>query len=364
MHSCEVKHTVGLTAADARRLLTGVREPARLAAVADLDLPGHVGDLDLDSIVETLTAALDVPIAVVNVVTPDLQTYPAEIGVGAPCTRVPDGVSFCAEVVETGRPVQVADARTHPVYRDNPLVQQGVITSYAGVPLVHRGAVIGAVSVFDDVARTLTDRELRVLAAQARLAATVLTLRWTASHDPLTGLANRRRVAERVPALVDQPAALLFVDVDDFKQVNDTFGHAQGDALLRELAVLLEQTVAGTDGLAVRWGGDEFLVLLPGAAADTAASKAQLLVRALPTQASLPISVSVGVASASSRWRWDELLAKATTAARARKAIGKNGVSHAPAQVGDTGATPISSCLDVSTGELISQRCASGTACA
>ncbi len=366
MHSCQATHTVGLTAgttSDARPLLTGVRDPARLAAVADLDLPGHVGDLDLDGIVETLTAALDVPIAVVNVITPDRQIYPAEVGVGAPCTRVPDGVSFCAEVVETGRPVQVADARTHPLYRDNPLVQQGLITSYAGFPLVHRGAVIGTVSVFDDVARTLTGRELRVLAAQARLAATVLTLRWIASHDPLTGLANRRRVVERVPTLVDQPAALLFVDVDDFKQVNDTFGHAQGDTLLRELAVLLEQAVAGTDGLAVRWGGDEFLVLLPGEAADTAASRAQLLVRDVPTQASLPISVSVGVASASSRWSWDDLLAQATTAARARKATGKDGVSHATAPVNSTGATPGWSCLDVSAGKL-DQRCAPGTACA
>ncbi len=153
LHSCEATHTVGLTAgtaSDARRLLTGVRDPARLAAVADLDLPGHVGDLDLDGIVETPTAALDVPIAVVNVITPDRQTNPAEVGIGAPCTRVPDGVSFCAEVVETGRPVQVADARTHPAYRDNPLVQQGLITSYAGVPLVHRGGVIGTVSVFDE----------------------------------------------------------------------------------------------------------------------------------------------------------------------------------------------------------------------
>ena len=363
MHSCEVSTTVGptpVTASDVCDVVTGVREPARLAAVADLDLRGHVGDPDLDGIVETLTAALDVPIAVVNLVTPDLQTYPAEIGVGAPCTRVPDGLSFCAEVVETGQPVHVADARTHPRYRDNPLVQQGVITSYAGFPLVHRGAVIGAVSVFDEVARTLTGRELRVLAAQARLAATVLMLRWTASHDPLTGLANRRRVAQRVPALVDQPAALLFLDVDDFKQVNDTFGHAQGDTLLRELAALIEQSVAGTDALAVRWGGDEFLVLLSGEAAGSAASRAQHLVRAVPAQASVPISISVGVASASSPWDWDDLLTRATTAAQIRKATGKDGVSHAAAAVHSAGAGPGSPCSET-TGTL---GCRPDAACA
>ena len=365
MHSSEATRTPAPSssvASDGLRLLTGVRDPARLAAVADLDLPGHAADPDLDGIVETLTAALGVPIAVVNVVTPDLQTYPAELGVGAPCTRLPDSVSFCAEVVETGQPVQVADARLHPVYRDNPLVQQGVITAYAGFPLVHRGAVIGAVSVFDEVARTLTVRELRVLAAQARLAATVLMLRWTASHDPLTGLENRRSLAARVPALVDQPAALLFVDVDDFKQVNDTFGHAEGDALLRELAVPLQQAAAGTGGLAVRWGGDEFLVLLPGAAADTAASRAELLVRAVTRQTSLGISVSVGVASASRGWSWDELLARATAATQTRKATGKDGVSsaEAPARTGCDQALVLSRRRDRSAGPEVDR----GSACA
>ena len=342
-------------------LVTGVRNAARLAAVTDLALPGHAGDLDLDGIVETLTAALDVPVAVVNVVTPDLQTYPAETGVGLPRTRVPDGLSFCAEVVETGRPITVTDARTHPVYRDNPLVQQGLVTSYSGFPLLHRGAVVGAVSVFDEDRRAFTERELRVLAAQARLAATVLELRWTAWHDPLTGLANRRCVADRVPALVDRSAALMFIDVDDFKKVNDRYGHVKGDELLRELAALLRQAVEGTDGLAVRWGGDEFLVLLPGRAAGTAAARASDLVRTLPGRASLPISVSVGLAGTRAGWDFDELLARATSAAQVRKATGKDGVSPAPPPADDPCTTPGGD--DVPAGTLL-QRSLRSQACA
>ncbi|MCW2606391.1 MAG: Signaling protein ykoW [Frankiales bacterium] len=310
-----------------------VRSPTRLAAVADLHLPGHAGDPDLDAVVETLAAALWVPKAVVNVVTPDLQTYPSEIGVGVPCTYVPDGLSFCAEVVETGRALLIEDARAHPTYVDNPLVQQGAIAAYAGFPLVHRGEVIGAVSVFDDQPRSFTERELRVLAAQARLAATVLTLRWTATHDPLTGLANRRRLAERVAALPPGPVALLFVDVDDFKAVNDTHGHDHGDAVLCALAALLRESVAGTEGLAVRWGGDEFLVLLPGATPAAATRAAQDLVQAVRRHPALTCSVTVGLSSAPETVPWDALVAAAGAATGSGKREGKDRVVHeAPAR--------------------------------
>ncbi|MCW2778424.1 MAG: hypothetical protein JWN17_2149 [Frankiales bacterium] len=301
---------------------------ARLAAVADLELPGHAGDPDLDAVVETLAAALQVPIAVVNVVTPGLQTYPAEIGVGAPCTRVPDGVSFCAEVVETGLPLQVADARGHPTYGTNPFVQQGMVGSYAGFPLLHRGHVVGAVSVFDTASRSFDERELRVLAAQARVAATLLTLRWTATHDPLTGLANRRRVAERIAALPAEPVALLFVDVDDFKGVNDAYGHDHGDALLCELASLLTAAVEGTGGLAARWGGDEFLVLLPDTASAVAEQVAQELVQAVRQDSRLPCSVTIGLARATGPWRWSALVAEAGAAAARGKRLGKDRVAH------------------------------------
>jgi hypothetical protein len=66
-------------------------------------------------VVGTLRIACRVPITVVNIVSENLQTYPAEVGVGAPCTSVPDGLSFCAAVVDTCIPLSVSDARAHPV---------------------------------------------------------------------------------------------------------------------------------------------------------------------------------------------------------------------------------------------------------
>jgi hypothetical protein len=83
-------------------VITGVRDPRRLKAVADADLHGSMADPDLDAVVATLRLACAAPMVVVNIVSADRQTYAAEVGVGAECTTVPDALSFCAEVVDTG----------------------------------------------------------------------------------------------------------------------------------------------------------------------------------------------------------------------------------------------------------------------
>ena len=91
-------------------------------------------------------------------------------------------------------------------------------------------------------------------------------VRTQAASDPLTGIANRRVVAERLDEIVgrtepDSLSALLFIDLDGFKEVNDTLGHAAGDELLRTVAARLRRSVR-TDDLVARLGGDEFTVLL------------------------------------------------------------------------------------------------------
>jgi len=105
-----------------------------------------------------------------------------------------------------------------------------------------------------------------------------------ADHDALTGLHNRRRFDEELGRAVanalryHESAALLLVDIDDFKYVNDSFGHAAGDELLRSIAALLEHRIRVTDILA-RVGGDEFALLLPRAGADEARRVAADLVQ-------------------------------------------------------------------------------------
>jgi len=95
------------------------------------------------------------------------------------------------------------------------------------------------------------------------------TLKREATHDPLTRLNNRRLFLDRIQTEIAAADAatgafsVVFLDVDDLKVVNDSYGHLAGDALLREVANALTDAVRGEDVVA-RYGGDEFVVLLPG----------------------------------------------------------------------------------------------------
>src|SRR5690606_33610559 len=87
---------------------------------------------------------------------------------------------------------------------------------------------------------------------------------YQAAHDSLTGLYNRREFAKKSDELegLAGPHALLYIDLDHFKIVNDRGGHAAGDALLRQVAAVLQQHVRKSD-LLTRLGGDEFALILP-----------------------------------------------------------------------------------------------------
>ncbi len=247
-------------------LIIGVRDPRRLKAVADAEVKGHLRDTDLDAVVATLRLVCGSPVVVVNIVSADRQTYAAEVGVGAPCTLIPDALSFCAEVVDTGRAVTVSDAAAHPVYSQNPMVLSGQIGAYAGVPLVDNGIVLGSVAIFDDHARVFSADVLDVLRHQGKLAGSVLALRRSARMDALTGLPNRALFGDRLTgslARLDRNGGMvcvMYVDIDGFKAINDTFGHGIGDEILVELARRVTRVLRPTDTVA-RFGGDEFVIL-------------------------------------------------------------------------------------------------------
>ena len=124
----------------------------------------------------------------------------------------------------------------------------------------------------------------------------------TAEQDPLTGLANRRAV-ERFCAAMPLPdqVCLVLVDVDHFKEVNDAHGHPVGDAVLREVADVLSRSVRAVDRVA-RWGGEEFLLALPGASGELGAEAAARVRRRVQDHdwhavaPGLRLTVSAGVA--------------------------------------------------------------------
>jgi diguanylate cyclase (GGDEF)-like protein/PAS domain S-box-containing protein len=191
-----------------------------------------------------------------------------------------------------------------------------------------------------DEAYAMTDAEGRRVSQglvidttdQKRLEAQLLH---DALHDPLTGLANRVLFRDHVERALNgrrggrKGVALLFLDVDDFKVVNDSLGHRAGDGLLSEVAQRIEATIRAGD-VAARQGGDEFTILMAGVrTVEEATAAAERLASALrcPMEVegrSLVIGVSIGIALANRREMLaDDLLAHADAAMYAAKALGK-----------------------------------------
>jgi len=141
-----------------------------------------------------------------------------------------------------------------------------------------------------------------VVMARARIAESAAAA-WEqrACHDPLTGVGNYRQLHERLEQTVaadPERFALLTMDVDSFKQINDVHGHPEGDRLLREVGRVLCESVRGDD-LIARQGGDEFAVLAGGTDAQAAAALAARIERALTRVRDAedrPVRASIGVA--------------------------------------------------------------------
>ncbi len=194
----------------------------------------------------------------------------------------------------------------------------GVLRNRAGEP-------VGYVEQFADITEAHEARRL---------------LRFLADHDPMTGLHNRRAVIDEVAAILAHPVrsgqamAMLFIDLDDFKPVNDRLGHAAGDALLTEVAHRIRRATRRGD-LVARIGGDEFLVFLT-ALRDTADAglTAHKLLEAISAPVLLGddevhVTASIGVCAATTGDATDTVLERADTAMYEAKRAGGNRVHMA-----------------------------------
>ncbi|MDO9070950.1 MAG: diguanylate cyclase, partial [Deltaproteobacteria bacterium] len=173
-------------------------------------------------------------------------------------------------------------------------VVRPIPTGYLCVPLIAQGETLGVLhlrpgpppeaqtpglaAVKDQLALTVAE-DLALALANLRLRE---TLRSQAIRDSLTGLFNRRYLEETMEREINRakrqeiPLGVIMMDLDHFKQYNDTFGHSAGDELLSALGILLKSHIRGED-IACRYGGEEFLVILPGASMEIALERAESL---------------------------------------------------------------------------------------
>ena len=294
-----------------------IDEDERLATLRDYGVLDSLPDPRTDVFVRLAADIFDMPVSMVSLVDKDRQWFKAAKGIDA--AETPRDMAFCAHAILNPSDVMVVeDAAADPRFKDNALVTGGPsIRFYAGAPILSpEGYPLGTLCVIDNKPRTLDTAGRRRLAELAVGAATVLDLHrsagrlhHSATHDPLTGLANRALFepawasAVQQAALGGDPCAILCLDLDEFKLVNDRFGHAGGDKVLKAAAGRLLGAIREND-IAARLGGDEFAVLLVGVCDPLAVREIALrIIHAFAAPLDLgsawvPIRTSIGFAIA------------------------------------------------------------------
>ena len=241
----------------------------RVRALRSLQVLDTAPEERFDRIARLARALFGAPMVGVNLV--DAERVWSKARIGLPAAESPREASFCAHVVHDAAPLFVEDALRDPRFRDNPqVIGEPRLRFYAGHPLHAMGHLVGSLCVADSQPREFSTAERSHLADLAALVERELAGAELATTDSLTGLLNRRGfelVAQQCLNHTErerEAACLLFVDLDGFKQINDTLGHDQGDEALRAFAHCLTETFRVSDVVA-RLGGDEFVALLSAA---------------------------------------------------------------------------------------------------
>jgi diguanylate cyclase (GGDEF)-like protein len=309
---------------------------AALDALARYDVLDTPSEEAFDRITRLVRRIFSAPIATVTFLDGHRQWFKSHQGVDV--SETARNVAFCRIPIMEGRPLIVPDTLADARFRDNPLVVGPPgIRFYAGAPLrASNGAFIGTLCAMDVLPRAFGAHEVDVLLDLARLVENELELRVLATTDALTGLVSRRAFldeGERALNLARRhryDLSCVCFDLDHFKAVNDTAGHAGGDAVLAATAGTCAAMLRKSD-IFGRLGGEEFAILLPHAGAAEAAGVAEKLRAAIEVQAAasaLPIravTASFGVSTlGSASPDLASLLAVADEALYSAKSRGRN----------------------------------------
>lgn len=301
-------------------------EEQRLDNLDSYQVLDTLEEQEYNDIVSLLANICDTPIATIAFLDPERKWHKAKYGIDK--EYVPRADAICGHTILQSKPLVVNDTLEHPVFSQIGMVTKPpYVRFYAGISLISKeGFNIGTLCTVDTNPKVLTDFQLQALESLARQVVTLLTLRknvidlksqqlelnqqkmllakankqlTTISHtDELSGLLNRRALAQKLSHFQNSHRlAILMLDIDHFKSLNDNFGHEIGDAAIQLVSGLLQKNTRESDPC-IRYGGDEFIVLMPDVSRDRAQQVAEQIRQSIVTADQLPsaISSSIGIA--------------------------------------------------------------------
>ena len=348
-------------------------ESSRLKALSDYAILDTLPEQAFDDLTRLATYICDAPIALISLVDEHRQWFKSRVGLDM--TETPREQAFCAHaIINPARAMIINDATLDERFMDNPLVTgEPHIRFYAGAPLVTPdGQAVGTLCIIDRVPHKLTPRQLEILQVLSRQVVAQLEMRASIMKmeqiildqeqytqqlvknqqkiqeelkrvenqsltDGLTGAGNRIAFQNRLEEEFDRARrydsqlSLIMLDMDNFKILNDEFGHLAGDAALRQIVQILQEKCRVHD-LVARFGGEEFAIILPNTGRAGALVLAERFRRSIQ-QASWPhrsLTASLGGASLTGEMTDGEiLLARADEALYQAKQTGRNRVCFA-----------------------------------
>lgn len=310
-------------------------ETERLKTLRAIGVLDSAPEERFDRLTRLAKHVFDVPIALVSLVDENRQWFKSCQGLDV--SETPREISFCGHAILGDDAFVIEDTLADSRFADNPLVtQEPYIRFYAGYPIKYLdGSKLGTLCLIDRRPRAFDEQSRLILKDIASIAEAELQAMEMATVDELTGINNRRGFflsatqAMNLCQRQDLPVTLVFLDLNEFKPINDRFGHAEGDKALKLFASTLVDVCRKAD-IAARMGGDEFVLLLTNVnqqQVDQVLSRFASLIEqannAQPLGYSITFSYGVVHYDSNKHQNLDDLIAEGDELMYSRKKTGK-----------------------------------------
>ncbi len=242
-------------------------EQARVVTLKSLDILDSLPAERFDRITRLAKRIFNVPIALITLIDTDRQWFLSSVGLDI--KETPRDISFCGHAILGDEFFTVPDTTLDPRFVDNPLVSCSPnIRFYAAYPIsAPNGSKLGTICLLDQSPRNFSEEDKQLLYDLVGMVEQEVSAIYIANLDELTQLYNKRGFVTTGTINLEfctknnLPVCLIYIDLDQFKPINDQHGHAEGDEALKFFSNILRESFRDTDVLG-RIGGDEFAVLL------------------------------------------------------------------------------------------------------